>query len=88
VFQSNSPTICSVTGSSLNLLNAGSCQVEALQAGSATISPASVIQSIVVTGSVAPVVKKPAMKKIVCVKSGKSKTFSGTKCPAGYKVKK
>ena len=87
-FQSNSPTICSVTGNSLNLLNAGSCQVEALQAGNATISPASAIQSIVVTGSVAPVVKKPAMKKIVCVKSGKSKTFSGTKCPAGYKVKK
>ena len=87
-FQSDSPTICSVTGNSLNLLKAGNCQVEALQAGSATISPASAIQSIVVTGSVAPVVKKPAMKKIVCVKSGKSKTFFGTKCPAGYKVKK
>lgn len=87
-FQSNSPTICSITGNSLNLQSVGNCQVEAMQAGTATIAPASVNQSIAVTGALAPVAKKPAVKKIVCVKSGKSKTFFGTKCPAGYKVKK
>jgi hypothetical protein len=79
---SNSPSICSVTGSSLNLLASGTCQVEALQAGSATILPASAIQSIVVTGS------RGVVNKIVCVKSGRSKTFTGAKCPSGYRVKK
>jgi hypothetical protein len=59
-----------------------------MQAGTATIAPASVIQSIAVTGALAPVAKKPAVKNIVCVKSGKSKTITGTKCPVGYKAKK
>jgi hypothetical protein len=83
IFQSDSPVICSVTGNSLNLLKAGSCQVEAIQAGTTTISPASTVQSIMVTGSLVPTIRK-----IVCVKNGKSKTFTGTKCPVGYKVKK
>ena len=82
-FQSDSPVICSVTGNSLNLLKVGSCQVEAIQVGTTTISPASTVQSIMVTGSLVP-----AIRKIVCVKNGKSKTFTGTKCPVGYKVKK
>ena len=81
-FQSDSPVICSVTGNSLNLLKAGSCQVEAIQVGTTTIAPASSVQSIMVTGLV------PAAKKLVCLKNGKSKTFTGTKCPAGYKAKK
>ena len=83
IFQSDSPVICSVTGNSLNLLKAGSCQVEAIQAGTTTISPASTVQSIMVTGSLVPTIRK-----IVCVKNGKSKTFTGTKCPVGFKVKK
>jgi hypothetical protein len=87
-FQSDSPTICSVTGNSLNLLAPGNCQVEAIQAGTATVSPASATQSITVTGVAATVAKKPVAKKIACVKNGKTKTFTGAKCPAGYKVKK
>jgi len=83
IFQSDSPVICSVTGNSLNLLKAGSCQVEAIQAGTTTISPALTVQSIMVTGSLVP-----AIRKIVCVKNGKSKTFTGIKCPVGYKAKK
>ena len=80
-FQSNSPAICTVTGSLLNLLKAGACQVTALQVGTTTISPASVVQSIAVTGAV-------ASKRLICIKNGKSKVISGTKCPLGYKAKK
>ena len=81
-FQSDAPSICSVNGNSLSLLKPGSCVVEAIQAGSATIAPASLAQTILVSSSPAP------SRKIICVKAGKSKVFVGTKCPAGYKVKK
>lgn len=87
-FQSDSPTICSVTGNSLNLLKAGSCQIEALQVGTTTISPMSVIKSITVTGTEGQVAKKPKAKQIVCVKNGKSKIYTGVKCPVGYKANK
>jgi hypothetical protein len=86
-FQSDSPTICSVTGNSLNLLTTGSCQIEAIQAGSATLSPASATQSIAVTGTL-PASKTGKARTIICVKSGKSKTFAGSKCPAGFRAKK
>jgi len=86
-FQSDSPTICSVTGNSLNLLTSGNCQVEAIQAGSATLSPASATQSIAVTGTL-PASKTGKARTIICVKSGKSKTFAGSKCPAGFRAKK
>ena len=86
-FQSDSPTICSVIGNSLNFLTAGNCQVEAIQVGSATVSPASVTQSIAVTGSL-PSSKASKVKTIICMKSGKSKTFAGSKCPAGFKARK
>jgi|GEM_PF-934759 len=87
-FQSASVAICSVTGNSLNLLAPGTCQVQASVLGNATLEPALVTQSITVAGSVTPVLKKPAAKKIICVKYGKSKIFTATKCPAGFKAKK
>jgi hypothetical protein len=87
-FQTLTPSLCSVTGNSLNLLRAGNCQVSALQAGTATLSPASTTQSVMVIGNGLPVTKKPASKQIVCVKSGKSKNFTGSKCPQGYSSKK
>jgi hypothetical protein len=87
-FKSDSPTICSVTGSSLNLLALGTCQVEALQAGSATLSPASAIQSITVNGPATATAKGSGSRKIVCLKNGKSKTVTGAKCPVGYRPKK
>ena len=81
-FQSDSPSICSVTGSSLNFVKSGNCEVKALQSGSTTIAPTSLTQTVLVTGT------QVIQKKIVCVKAGKSKIFVGTKCPTGYKVKK
>jgi hypothetical protein len=86
-FQSHSPTICSVTGSSLSLLTPGNCQVEAIQEGSATVSPASMTQSIAVTGTLAAS-KTGKSKTVICVKNGKGKTFTGSKCPAGFSAKK
>ena len=82
-FKTTTPSICSANGNSLKLLALGTCGVEADQAGSTTISPASATGSILVTG-----VTSPAAKKIACVKKGKSRTFVGAKCPAGYKPKK
>ena len=87
-FKSDSPITCSVTGSSLNLLAPGTCQVEALQAGSATLSPASATQSITVTGPIVTTAKGSVSKKIVCLKNGKSKIVTGAKCPVGYRPKK
>jgi len=66
----------------------GNCLVEAIQAGTATVSPTSTTQSITVTGAAATAVKKPVAKKISCMKNGKRKTFTGPKCPVGYKIKK
>ena len=86
-FQTNSPAICSVTGNSLYLLAAGTCQVTALQAGSTTLSPTSSSQSIVVRDSIVPNVKRPAIKGIRCGKKGVMKTIAGTKCPAGSYTK-
>ena len=81
-FQSGTPSICTVAGSSLSVLKAGICSVQALQAGTTTIAPASATQSLLITGSV------PNVKKLLCLKSGKAKVILGAKCPAGYRAKK
>lgn len=82
-FQSLTPAICSVTQNSLNLLGAGKCGIEADQAGTTTISPASSTQTVLVTG-VASVISK----RINCVRNKKVKMVIGAKCPAGYEVVK
>ena len=84
-FMTNTPATCSVTGNSLNLLKAGTCQVTASQNGTTTIAPVSALQSIAVTGT--PVVAK-AVKKLVCIKNGKTQKVTSKTCPSGYKVKK
>jgi hypothetical protein len=91
-FASTTPTICSVTGNSLNLFTAGTCRVTASQIGTAKIAPVSLDQSIVITSSsVAPqaagkAAPKPG-KKLVCIKRGKIKTVTSKTCPSGYKPK-
>jgi hypothetical protein len=90
VIYSTTPTdICSITGSTLNLLKAGNCVVTASQAGTSTLAPVSATATIMLTGSViapTPIVTK---KTIVCTKGKANKKVSGTnpKCPKGYKVK-
>ncbi len=81
-FQSDTPSICSVSGNSLTFVKLGKCTVEALQSGTTTINPASISQTMLITGG------STSKNVISCVKAGKSKVFVGTKCPTGYKVKK
>ena len=82
-YQTTSTGICSITGSTLNLLKGGNCAVTATQAGSATLAPISATATVMIAGSV-------AKKTIKCVKGKKTKKVSGAKpkCPKGYKVKR
>ena len=77
--------ICSITGSTLNLLMRGNCAITATQAGTTTLAPISATATVMIAGAAAP-----SRKTITCVKGNKSKKVSGTnpKCPTGYKVKR
>ena len=81
----SSTGVCSITGSTLNLLMAGNCTVTATQAGTATLAPASATANITLTGTAVA-----AKKTITCVKGKTTKKVTGTnpKCPTGYKLKK
>jgi hypothetical protein len=85
IFSTTTPTICSVLGSTLNLLSAGNCAVTATQGGTATFAPVSATANIVIAGS--PVVAK---KTITCVKGKSTKRVIGVnpKCPMGFKIKR
>ena len=84
-YQTTSTGICSITGSTLNLLKGGNCSITATQAGTTTLAPISATATVMIAGSVAP-----TKKTITCVKGNKTKKVSGTnpKCPKGYKVKR
>jgi len=85
IFSTTTPTICSISGSTLNLLRAGNCAVTATQGGTATFAPISATANIVITGS--PVI---ARKTITCVKGKSTKRVSGVnpKCPKGFKIRR
>jgi hypothetical protein len=85
IFATTTPTICSISGSTLKLLRAGNCSVTATQGGTATFAPVSTTANIVIAGS--PVV---ARKTITCVKGKSTKRVSGVnpKCPKGFKIKR
>ena len=84
-YQTSSTGICSITGSTLNLLKGGNCSITATQAGTTTLAPISATATVMIAGSVAP-----TKKTITCVKDNKTKKVSGSnpKCPKGYKVKR
>ena len=84
-YSTTSTGICSITGSTLNLLTGGNCAVTATQAGTSTLAPASATATVMLIGAV--VTNK---KSITCVKGKSTKKLSGTnpKCPKGYKIKK
>ena len=89
-FSSTSTENCTISGSTLNLLKAGSCVITATQAGTSMLSPVSASATITLTGIV--VTPKPVVTKktIVCVKGKTTKSANGTnpKCPKGFKLKK
>jgi hypothetical protein len=84
-YATTSTGICSITGSTLNLLMRGNCAITATQAGTTTLAPISATATVMIAGAAAP-----SRKTITCVKGNKSKKVSGTnpKCPAGYKLKR
>jgi hypothetical protein len=85
LFSTTTPNICSISGSTLNLLSAGNCAVTATQGGTTTFAPVSVTANIVIAGS--PVV---ARKTITCVKGKSIKRVNGVnpKCPKGFKIRR
>lgn len=84
-YATSSTGVCSVSGSTLNLLKAGNCSVTATQAGTATLAPVSATASITLTGAMIA-----AKKTITCVKGKTTRKVTGTnpKCPVGFKPKK
>ncbi len=84
LFSTTTPNICSISGSTLNLLRAGNCAVTATQGGTATFAPVSASVEIIIAGS--PVV---ARKTVICIKGKSTKRISGVnpKCPRGFKLK-
>ena len=84
-YSTTSTGVCSIAGSTLNLLTSGNCAVTATQIGTSTLAPISVTSTVMTTGSLAPV-----NKTITCVMGKKNKKVSGVnpKCPKGYKIKK
>ena len=78
-------SICTISGSVLNLLQAGNCSVTATQAGTSTLTTVSATATLMLTGSVVS-----DKKSITCVKGKSTKKVSGAspKCPKGYKPKK
>ena len=77
--------VCSITGSTLNLLKSGNCAVTATQVGTSAFAPISSTATVMLTGSVVS-----DKKSITCVKGKSTKKVSGAnpKCPKGYKLKK
>jgi hypothetical protein len=84
-FNTTSTGICTVTGSTLNLLKSGNCSVTATQIGTSTLAPISATANIVLTGSTVA-----SKKTITCTKGKTTKKVTGInpKCPTGYKLKK
>ena len=84
-YATTSTGICSITGSTLNLLMRGNCAITATQAGTTTLAPISATATVMIAGPAAA-----TKKSITCVRGNKSKKVSGKnpKCPAGYKVKR
>lgn len=84
-YETTSTGICSITGSTLNLIKGGNCSITATQAGTSTLAPISATATLMITGSAAP-----TKKTITCLKGKKTKKVSGAnpKCPKGYQVKR
>jgi hypothetical protein len=84
-YSTTSAGICSITGSTLNLLRNGNCSVTATQAGTSTLAPASATATVVLSGDAAS-----NRKTITCVKGKSTKRVSGVnpKCPKGFKIRR
>jgi hypothetical protein len=84
-YSTASAEICSITGSTLNLLRNGNCAVTATQAGTSTLAPVSATATVALTSAAVS-----NRKTITCVKGKSTKKVSGVnpKCPGGFKIKR
>ena len=83
LYSTSSTGICSISGSTLNLIRAGNCSVTATAAGTTILAPVSATINILLNGTTV------ADKKIInCIKGKTVKKLDkhGTKCPIGYKI--
>ena len=82
-FQSLTPKTCVVLGSTLSLVNTGSCILQATQEGDVNTLPAPARNFEIWIDS-------DPLKSVTCIKGKLTKKVTGTspKCPTGYKVKK
>ena len=85
VYSTTSAGICSITGSTLNLIKAGDCSVTATQAGNSTFAPIFATVSIALIETTVT-----ASKTIKCIRGKVVKKIMGInpKCPASYKLRK
>lgn len=76
---------CTISGSVLNLIQAGNCSITATQVGTPSIAAASTTANITLTGTTVA-----AKRTITCSKNKTIKKVTGTnpKCPAGFNLKK
>ena len=83
-YTSTPMSVCTISGSVLNLLQAGNCSITATQVGTPTIAPISTTANITLTGT-----KVATKRTITCFKGKTTKKVSGVtpKCPIGYKKK-
>jgi hypothetical protein len=84
-YSSTPNSYCTISGTVLNLLQAGDCLVTATQEGNSTIEAVSASVKISITG-----ITVATSKTITCMRGKTSKKISSTnpKCPVGYKLRK
>jgi hypothetical protein len=84
-YTSTPSSSCTISGSVLNLLQAGDCRVTATQEGNSTVVSVSATAVVAITGT-----KVIVSKTITCIKGKTTKKLTGTnpKCPTSYKIKK
>ena len=88
-FTTTSNENCAISGSTLNLLKAGTCVVTASQAGTSTLVAITASATITLTGTGATPKRVETKKTIVCVKGKTNKKVSAVnpKCPKGFRIK-
>ena len=84
-YSSTPNSSCTISGTVLNLLQAGDCLVTATQEGNSTNEAVSASAKISITG-----ITVATSKTITCMRGKTSKKISSTnpKCPVGYKLRK
>ena len=85
-FASGSPMVCTVSGSTVTFIGAGTCVIDADQAGDANHSPAAQAQQSVAVGKAAQAINFTSTPPTGAVVGGPSYTVTATGGPSGNPV--